>query len=388
MGLEAPMNGPLLYIVHEYPPIIGGTGSFVSNIVKETGRERKIVVLTASDTGKTRRESLNHSHIIRIGIPFRDKRFHYATIPSMLMFVILAAWHGWRANRKWRFSGIHAFHLFPSGAVGIILSRLIGIPCYITAIGAEIYDPSSKRRFHSNPLYKRMIAGIMKRAYKLSAISTDIAGRMRDYRYVNSIEILPPGIPAPSHTPDSKPHEGFTICSVSRLARRKGLDRVIRALALLKDIPVRYLVIGDGNERKYLEDLAAELGVLDRTEFLGIVHDEEKFDILARSDVFVLPSLHEGFGISYIEAMSVGLPVIAGRSGGQTDFIIDGVNGILLESAGEEELSRAISRLYIDPGLREAMSTANREKARNYHTDVLKDLYLDHYGPGPSAPQP
>jgi glycosyltransferase involved in cell wall biosynthesis len=390
-SLEA--NGPLLYIVHEYPPIIGGTGVFVSNIARETGRERKIAVLTASEAGGTRRESLDDQDIIRIGIPFRDKSFHYATIPSMLIFVVMAIWHGWRAGRKTRFSGIHAFHLFPSGAAGIILSRLLGIPCFITAIGAEVYDPSSKRRYHSNPLYRRMIAGIMKRAVRLSAISTDIAARMREYGYAGRIDILPPGIPAPprrsAHRPAGRPHPKFTICSVSRLARRKGLDRTIRAIALLRDVPVRYLIIGDGNERRYLEDLAADLGIQNRTEFLGVVSEEEKFDILAGSDVFVLPSLHEGFGISYIEAMSVGLPVIAGRSGGHTDFILGGENGILLESDGEDELAGAISRLYLDPGLREAMGTANREKARNYHTEALKDLYLAHYrsgtGSGPSV---
>jgi glycosyltransferase involved in cell wall biosynthesis len=367
---------------------VGGTGCFVSNIAEEVGRERKIVVLTASESGRTHRESSGRLDIIRTGISFRDKKFHYATIPSMLMFLARAIWTGWRESRKTPFSAIHAFHLFPSGAAAVILSKLTGTRCFITAIGAEVHDPSSRRRYHANPVYRSMISWIMKRADRLSAISTDIRGRMRDYGDVEGIEILPPGIPPPAYTPRERSGDRFTICSVSRLARRKGLDRVIRAVALLEGIPLRYLVAGDGSERKALEDLAAELGVIDRTEFLGTVDDAEKFDILARSDLFVLPSLHEGFGISYIEAMSTGLPVIAGGSGGHTDFIADGVNGILLRSAGEEELAGAISRLYLDPGLREKMGKAGLEKARAYHTDRLKDLYIAHYGPDRPSPRP
>ncbi|MCK4539512.1 MAG: glycosyltransferase, partial [Candidatus Krumholzibacteria bacterium] len=171
----------LLYIVHEYPPIIGGTGVFVSNIVSEVGRERDIVVITAGESGKTGTETTGRTHVIRIGIPFRDKKFHYATIPSMVMFLLLATWHGWRAGKKRNLSGIHAFHLFPSGAVGIILSKFLGIPCHVTAIGAEVHDPGSGRALHSNRLYRCMIAGIMRRSDHLSAISRDIADRSRDY---------------------------------------------------------------------------------------------------------------------------------------------------------------------------------------------------------------
>ena len=249
----------------------------------------------------------------------------------------------------------------------------------MTAIGAEVHDPASRMALHSNHLYRVLIASIMNKADRVSAISTDIADRAGEYCSGVNIEILPPGILPPPDSLPKEPHAEFRICSVSRLARRKGLDTIIRAVALLEDVPVRYIAVGDGNERGRLESLSEELGIRDRIEFLGIVDEAEKSRILAGCDAFVLPSLHEGFGLCYIEAMSAGLPVIAARSGGHLDFIEDGVNGLLVEQGSEEALAGAITLLYGDSELRESMSAKNSRKARLYHTPQLKDLYLAHY---------
>jgi len=270
-------------------------------------------------------------------------------------------------------------HIFPAGAAGVLLSRITGIPCFTTAIGAEVYDPSSRGRIRSSGLYRRLIAWIMRDSGYLSAISTDIARRAREYHDTEEMDILPPGIPDPGEIPVGKPHEGFRICSVSRLAPRKGLDTIVSAMSLVRDLPVTYYAGGDGIIRDRLEGLARELGIEERVVFTGVLTEEEKADLLSSCDLFVLPSLHEGFGICYIEAMSAGLPVIASRTGGQTDFIEDGVNGILVDAGDNEELASAIRRLHDDRETLASMGAENRKKARMYHTPRLKDLYLAHY---------
>lgn len=370
----------LIFIVHEYPPIVGGTGVFVRNIVEAAGAETDILVITAAESGRTRLEKEDRAAVLRLGVPFRDRKFHYATVPSMAAFALLAAWHGWRLGRKGDYSAVQGFHLIPSGAVAVLLSRLLGVPCLVTAIGAEVHDPASKRKIHTSPVYRRILAWVIKNADRVSAISTDIARRAREYHDRSDMEILPPGIKSPPLISTGRPSETLTLCSVSRLARRKGIADLVRALALLKDLPIRYVAVGDGSERGELESLSEELGIAERVEFTGSLGEMEKYEVMSRSDIFVLPSHHEGFGICYIEAMSAGLPVIASDSGGQLDFIADGVSGLLVKAGEPESIAAAVRRLCEDAELREAMGRRNIEKAKEYQLPRLRKRYLAYYG--------
>lgn len=369
----------MMFIVHEYPPIVGGTGVLAQTVIEELSREIDAVIVTASETNRSRTEQKENCRVVRLGVPFRERKYHYATPLSLFVFVFRAAWHGWREGRRSRVRGIHAYHVFPAGLVAMILSRILKVPFFVTAIGAEIYDPTRDTGIHSKRLYREMMAAVMKRAAGLSAISTDIAGRARGYYDAGEIDILPPPLPPSMPPAERKAHEGFVLCSISRLARRKGLDITVRAIAKLGELPIRYVMVGDGNFRGYLTELARSLGIADRIEFRGFVDEAAKYGVLSESDLFVLPSHHEGFGICYLEAMSTGLPVIAGSSGGQTDFIVSGENGILLGELNEDELAGAIENLYRDPGLRETMSSNNRKKAASFLPSNIVKHYLSHY---------
>jgi glycosyltransferase involved in cell wall biosynthesis len=376
---EKPSLPPMFYIVHEYPPIIGGAGIYVSTIADEIRRDQPLTVITASDTIRTKHESKENLEVVKLGIPFRNRTFHYATAKSLIVFAIRALIKGWKLGRKRPPRGIHAFHVFPAGLAAVILGRILKVPVYITAVGAEIHDPAKKTGLYTSWYYKKFIAAIMRRAVKLSAISQDIAGRASEYYGEKEISVLPPGIPEPRNIPEPVPHDAFILCSVSRLAKRKGIPLTIEAIAELKDLPVRYVLVGDGSDRESLVELARSKGILDRLDFRGFVDEQEKYRILSQSDVFVLPSLHEGFGICYVEAMAAGLPVIANSVGGQVDFITHGENGFLLKKMRKEELAEAIATLYRNPNVRELMSIENRKRARQYYTSTLKSLYLDHY---------
>ncbi|MBN2185129.1 MAG: glycosyltransferase family 4 protein [Candidatus Krumholzibacteriota bacterium] len=372
-------EGTILYIVHEYPPIVGGTGVMARNIIDEIRKERKVVVITSSEDPKGRRVEIENGELIKLRIPFRNKRFHYATPGSLFFFIFLAAWHGWRIGKDRPLAAIHAFHLFPSGLVAVVLARLLRVPSFVTAIGAEVYDPARRKDIHKKGYYKKMIAYVVRKSSRLSAISSDIAERVRGYCERDDIEILPPCISRSAGQTPRIEHDDFVICSISRLAPRKGLELTVKAIARLKGLPLRYIMIGDGSERDILIDLARSLEIEKKVDIRGFVGDDEKFRLLSESDLFVLPSHHEGFGICYIEAMSAGLPVIANSTGGQTDFIENGVNGILLDRLDEAELSEAIERFYRDPLLRERMGSANIEKSGSYLCSNLKEKYLVHY---------
>jgi len=154
------------------------------------------------------------------------------------------------------------------------------------------------------------------------------------------------------------------LLSISRLDKRKGHSQILEGLASIIGSlpPFEWLIAGDGPSRRPLEKLATELGLSSYVRFIGKINDIEKEKLLLESDLFLMPSVQldgsvEGFGISYVEAASYGIPSIAGRSGGAIEAVIDGQTGwnvdpnniaklssVLLEviSDREELLSRGI----------------------------------------------
>jgi phosphatidyl-myo-inositol dimannoside synthase len=168
------------------------------------------------------------------------------------------------------------------------------------------------------------------------------------------------------------PKNPLNIVTICRLVKPKGVDTVLQALRIIdaRGIPFQYFVGGDGVERRVLEALADELGLRNRVHFTGYISDDEKWRLLRKSDVFVMPSRidpraqHEGFGIAFVEAAAFGLPSIGSREGGIPDAVLDGKTGILIQQDSPEELAEALAVLYRDPGKRMALGRAGMERAR------------------------
>jgi phosphatidylinositol alpha-1,6-mannosyltransferase len=167
-------------------------------------------------------------------------------------------------------------------------------------------------------------------------------------------------------------HREHIILSVGNLVSRKGHDMVIRALPRLLDImgDVTYLIVGDGPHRAELEALALALGVRERVAFAGRVPDEDLPDIYALCDAFVLPSREqldscdvEGFGMVFLEANASGKPVVAGRSGGIGDAVLDGETGLLVDPLDPDCIASSIGKLLANPQLASRMGEQGRERA-------------------------
>jgi len=140
---------------------------------------------------------------------------------------------------------------------------------------------------------------------------------------------------------------------VGRLSPQKDPGTLLRALATARLAPWVLLVSGDGELRAELEAQAEGLGLLGRVRFLGIRSDVP--ELLAASDVFVLPSRYEGHPLSAMEAMAAGRPVIATAVGGVPEVVRDGVTGLLVPPGDAVALAGAIGRLGRDEGLRQEM---------------------------------
>jgi phosphatidylinositol alpha-1,6-mannosyltransferase len=143
------------------------------------------------------------------------------------------------------------------------------------------------------------------------------------------------------------------VLTLGRLEERKGLDKTIEALSYVvqKISNVVYFIVGDGPYRNNLEDLVTRFKLQDVVFFIGYVPDEDKAAYYSVADLFVMPNRElpdgdvEGFGIVYLEANAYGKPVIAGKSGGVLDAVIDGETGILVNSNNVIEIADAIIQL-------------------------------------------
>jgi glycosyltransferase involved in cell wall biosynthesis len=146
-----------------------------------------------------------------------------------------------------------------------------------------------------------------------------------------------------------------TLITISRLVRYKKLDMLIHAVRFLKrDYPdIRLKIVGEGPEEPYLRRLAEELGVTGNIDFLGKIDKyQDLIALLKQSDVFVLPSITEGFGMVIIEAMAAGIPYVASAIPTIREVTQEGTGGLLFEPRSVADLTHHIARLLGDPVLR------------------------------------
>lgn len=179
--------------------------------------------------------------------------------------------------------------------------------------------------------------------------------------------VTPPIQPQPAADPAAvaalgeKFGTGPTVASLCRLEPRKGIDRLIEAMATLPD--TRLLIAGDGSDRARLEEMARSSPAAANIHFLGRVSEREKAALFAVCDVFAMPSRREGtsvegFGIVYLEAGWYGKPSLGGTDGGAADAIRDGETGLLCDGANGEAVASALGRLLSDSALRARLGAA------------------------------
>lgn len=173
---------------------------------------------------------------------------------------------------------------------------------------------------------------------------------------------LPPDVEAAArggerHRPADRDGR-FRLLTMTRLVPGKGVDLAIRCVAELPN-HVELTVAGEGTERSNCERLVAELGVGQRVHFTGWVDGEAKTRLLRASDLFLLPTRHDSFGMGLIEAMAHGLPVVALRWGAIPEVIPDGKAGILVEEPDPTALAKAV-RLLLNSAERTRLGRAGR----------------------------
>ncbi|MFA5813647.1 MAG: glycosyltransferase family 4 protein [Patescibacteria group bacterium] len=188
---------------------------------------------------------------------------------------------------------------------------------------------------------------IFKRADKIQAISNYLAGWAKNLGAKCQIDVVPNGI-ATKYEIRNKKYENNaakTVITVSRLVKKNGIGDLIKAVKILEEkyrINAVLKILGEGKLHRKLEKLVKDLKIEDRVAFLGEVSNKEVYDRLAQADVFCRPSLSEGLGNAFLEAMSVNVPVIATPVGGILDFLEDGKTGWFCEVKDQKSIAEKI----------------------------------------------
>ena len=181
----------------------------------------------------------------------------------------------------------------------------------------------------------------------------------------------------PLKHPWFNPKTSPIIISVGRLTIQKGYEYLIKAFCLVrKDYPCKLLILGEGENKYALEDLATKVGLSDSLEILPF--QKNPFNFIARSDVFVLPSLYEGMPLALLEAMACGTAII-GTTGlsGLEEIITHGENGLLVKPRDEYALADAIRILLTDRDLRVKFSEAGKKRSADFDAEKISTKYAD-----------
>ena len=166
------------------------------------------------------------------------------------------------------------------------------------------------------------------------------------------------------------PETSGLVGTAGRLDRIKRNDILLLAAQhiLRRAAETRFLIAGDGEERIRLEETAKNLGIRDRVLFLG--HRDDIYDVLRALNILVLCSDHEGMPMALLEALHLGVPVVARRVGGIPEVIEEGVNGALVDSAGPEELAAACLKVLESDSFRNlARAEGTRQKIERFSAD-------------------
>ncbi|MCG6940281.1 MAG: glycosyltransferase family 4 protein [Thiohalocapsa sp.] len=351
-GLRVLMVGPL-------PPPVGGMASVVQNLVLALGPRVELAVL---DNVKTTAAD----------------RSLWQGIAAQLRLLGRLAWRcvGWRPAVV----HIHtcSWFTFWRNGVDLALARLLGRRVVLHIHGAQFHRFLGGLSGPRAWLARRVLRG----AHRVVVLGAGWREVLSAWADPARIVVVPNGVPAGQQVVPS-PQGPFRVLCLANYEARKGQEDLLRAVAGLDSArPVRVELLGfeaEPGRRQRLLDLAAELGVAD-VDIPGPVIGDAKDARLAAAHCFCLPSYDEGLPMSMLEAMAVGLPVVATRVGAIPEALADGREGLLFEPGDVAALTGHLAWLIDEPEAAAALGAAGHERlAQDFSLEHSAELLLGVY---------
>ena len=240
-----------------------------------------------------------------------------------------------------------------------------------------------------HPSFQAITQFSILRSHGLTAVSDFLKREtVRDFSVPESrIEVVPnfvdtriyrPGL-EPCHRATLAPDGEKIVMHISNFRPVKRVEDVVEIFArVLGEIPSRLVLVGDGPDLPRARVRVEELGIRDRVVFLGEYTPVQ--ELLSCSDLFLLPSMSESFGLAALEAMACGSPVVASRVGGLPEVIMDGETGYLCEAGDIDEMAAASIKILSDDKHRKELSDAGRAFAvKHFSSECIVPRYEEYY---------
>jgi phosphatidyl-myo-inositol dimannoside synthase len=354
----------LLVVTNDFPPRVGGVQQYVSNLVHSLPPER-VVVLAPNWPGWQEHDAAQPFSVFRW-----PSRFLWPTGEFLRRVVSVAVEHS---------SEVVLFgHGFPLAMLGPAVARR-GLPFVVLTHGAEVW-------LARVPAASSAMRHAFARARAVTAVSrftANVLGR----RLPPGVTLSPlfPGVDERRFSPSVdgssvKARHGLSgrkvVLCASRLVPRKGQDVLIASMGLVRELvpEATLLLVGHGSYRPRLKELARSAPP-GSVVFAGQVADEDLPAYYAACDVFAMPCRSrwgglevEGFGIVFLEAAASGKPVVAGRSGGAQEAMIDQETGLLVEGGESKAVALAVASLLRAPDVADRMGRAGRIRVEQSFT--------------------
>lgn len=363
----------ILIISHEF--LGTGGGNTIDNLSKSFSKLGNNVDII---TSKYDYNYTKYKNVRVYQIPIGRKKIYATNAMNMFLFIILSFLFAIKLIQKnSKYDAIQCMFIFPSGIVGLALSKIFNIPLYIK-LGGDI-PGWMKYRFKSlSSLTTPFFIYICNNSNKIIVNSEGMKTYL--HRFIkNEITIIPPGVdlnyflPKIQRMPNSKIK---IILCVARLVPEKGIHLLLKAIQSIDEIQLR--ILGDGPGIKELKNLAFKLGIESKVLFLGHVPSKTLRDNYQNADLFVLPSFIDDLPTSSREALSSGLPLVISNFYGSED-LIDG-NGFIVPMNNEILLEQKIRYIIKNDMIRIKMGEKSREIAiRKFDWSKISEQYLNIY---------
>jgi glycosyltransferase involved in cell wall biosynthesis len=369
----------VLMLNNEFPPLGGGTGTVNRAILQRFASLAELEIdLITSALGDQREveEFAERVHLHKVPVNNRD--IHHSRNRELTLYALRALLMARQLQRARAYDFCFAWSAVPAGAVALALRQLSGLRYLVRVSGPDI--PGFEQRY--GPLYPILsptIRAVWHGAEVTVAKCQGEAEMIHNIDRTVKVELVPNGVDLEAFSPAPIDDGGpLRILCVARLIERKGQRHLIEAVKRLKDNGRAAIVelIGEGDARVAYEQYAQVLDVADRVQFTGYVPREEIAAHYAAAHVFVLPSHNEGMSVATLEAMAAGLPVIVTRTGGTSELVEEGVNGVTFDWADVATLTEHLNCFSEDRSLARMMGAASRARAALFAWDSAAQSYL------------
>lgn len=383
-----------------YEPLVGGAELAVRNITDRLSSYEFDLITCRFNRAHQRREKIGNVNVYRVGFGNKIGRYLYPA----LAFRLASRLHREKSYRvAWSIMAAYA-----GAAALMFVRRHQNVNFLLTLQEGDSIEHIHKQVWG----FKKRWQEVFKRADGVQAISSFLADWARKEGAKCPVEVVPNGVNLGKFSAQGRSAWGGKIITTSRLVPKNGIDILIKAFSVVIATPtqgrgkqsLKLLVLGAGPEEGKLKNLAKELEVADRVEFLGNIANEELPKYLAQADIFVRPSRSEGLGSSFLEAMAMGLPVIGTKVGGIPDFLHPSLtlplqgrekqeevplprgegqgegepNGIFCKVDDPADLAEKIQRLIRDEPLRRRLGQNGRKLVeQKYNWDIVAEAMND-----------